>query len=64
MEHKLIQNLRAVSGDKGLFRQRHQDFTIAFGQAREGFEEIVHKLAREIDLGKDMETVLGRLGQP
>ncbi len=30
---------------------------------KEEYEEIVHKLAREIDLGKDMETVLVALGR-
>jgi hypothetical protein len=56
MEHKVIQNLRAASGEKGLFRQWHQKFTTAFGQV------LVHKLAREIDLGKDRKTVLIALG--
>jgi hypothetical protein len=51
MEHRAIQNLRAVSGDKGLFRQWHQKFTTALGQVKVEYEEIVLKLAREIDLG-------------
>ena len=29
MENKVIQNLRAVNGDKSLFRQWHQKFTTA-----------------------------------
>ncbi len=31
LEPKAIQNLRAASGDKGLFRQWHQKFTNALG---------------------------------
>ena len=58
MEHKVIQNLRAVNGDKGLFRQWHQKFTTALGQVKAEYEEIVHRLAREIDLGKEMEAIL------
>jgi hypothetical protein len=63
MELKEIQNRRVASGDKGLFRQSHQKFATALGQAREEYEKIVHKLTREIDLGKDMETILGALGR-
>ncbi len=48
MEHKVMQNLRAVSGGKGLFRQWHQKFTIVLGQVKTEYEEIVHKLAREM----------------
>ena len=58
MEHKVIQNLRAVNGDKWLFRQRHQKFTTALGQIEGSHEEIVHRLVREIDLGKEMEKVV------
>ena len=32
MEHKVIQYLRAVNGDKSLFRQWHQKLTTALGQ--------------------------------
>ncbi len=31
-EHKVIMNLRAVSGDKSMFRQWHQKFTTALEQ--------------------------------
>ncbi len=58
MEHRRIQNRRAVSGGKGLFRQWHQKFTAALGQVKAECEDIVHKLARELDLGKEIETVL------
>ena len=34
MEHTVIQNRRAVSGDKSLFRQWHQKSTTALGQVR------------------------------
>ncbi len=62
MEHGVIQNLRAVSVDKGLFLQWHQKFTTALGQAKTAYEEIVHKLAREIDFGGEMGTILSTLG--
>ena len=44
MEHKVIQYLRAVNGDKSLFRQWHQKFTTALGQISSGHEEIVQRL--------------------
>jgi hypothetical protein len=61
MEHKVIQNLKAVNGDKGLFRQWHQKFTTALGQVNGMYEEMVHRMAREIDLGKDMAGIMGLL---
>ena len=63
MEHKVIQNLRALSGNKGLLRQWHQEFTTALGQVMTKCGEIVHRLAREIDLGKDMENILSTLAR-
>ena len=51
-------NLRAVSGDKSFFRQWHQKFTTALGQIEGAHEEIVHRLVKEIDLGKEMEKVV------
>ncbi len=61
MEYKVIQNFRAVNGDTGLFRQWHQNFTTALGQVRMEYEETVHRLAKDIDLGRDIETVLTTL---
>jgi hypothetical protein len=43
MEHKVIQYFRAVSGDKSLFRQWHQKFTIALGHVAGAHEETVHR---------------------
>ncbi len=63
MEHKMIHSLRAVNGDKGLFRQWRQKFAIALGQVKTECEEIVQRLAREIDLGREMETILSALGE-
>ncbi len=57
MKHNVIQNLQAVSGDKSLFRQWHYKFITALGQVGNSHEEIVHRLIREIGLGKDMEKV-------
>ncbi len=51
-------NLRAVSGDKSLFRQWRQKFTTALGQIGDAHEEIVRRLVKEIDLGKDMGKVV------
>ncbi len=61
MEHKFIQNLRALSGDQSLFRQWHQQFTTALGQVRSSHEEIVYRLVKEIDLGKEMEKIVAGL---
>ena len=57
MEHKVIQYLRAVNGDKSLFRQWHQKFTTALGQVTGVHEEIVQRMVKEIDLGKELEKV-------
>ncbi len=64
MEHKVIQNMKAVSGDRGLFRQWHQKFTTAVGQVRSEYEEIAHKLARETvlaALGNEYKATLGEV---
>ncbi len=52
-----------MHGDKGLSRQWHQKFTIARGQVETEYEEIVHRLARKIDFGKEMENILTMLGR-
>ena len=62
MEHRVMTNLKAVNGDKGLFRQWHQKFTTALGQYNPRYEEIVHYMIREIDLGKDLGAVSKKLG--
>ncbi len=54
MEH---QYLRAVSGDKSLFRQRHQKFTTPPRQITSELDEIVQRLVKEICLGKELEKV-------
>ena len=61
MENKVIHNLRAVNGDKSLFRHWHLKFTTAFGPIRSSCEEIAHKLVKEIDLGKQTEKIVTRL---
>ncbi len=48
MEHKVIQNLRAVSGDKSLLRQWLRKFIIALGQVGGSHEEIVRRLVTEM----------------
>ncbi len=53
MEHKVIQHLRAVNGEKPLFRQWHQKFTSALRQVTGMHEEIVQRMVKEIDLGKN-----------
>ena len=63
MEHRVINNLKAVNGDKGLFRQWHQKFTTALGQYNARYEEMVHYMVREIDLGRDLGAVIKKLGE-
>ncbi len=55
--------MRAANGDEGLFRRWHHKFTTALGQVKTECEEIVRRLAWEIDLGREMETVLNTLGR-
>ncbi len=57
MDNKVIQNLRAVSGDKPLFRQWYQKLTTALGQVAGAHEKIVHRLVIEFDLGREMEEL-------
>ncbi len=54
MEHKIIQYPKAVNGDKSLFRNWHQKFTTSLGQVAGAHEEIVHRLVKELDLGREM----------
>ncbi len=58
MEWKVMQNLRAVSGYRTLFRQWHQTSTTALGQVRSSYEAIVHRLGKDIDYGKEMEKIV------
>ncbi len=58
MEHNVIANRRAVSGDKSLFGQWHHKFTTALGQVGGVREEIVRRLVKEIDRGKELEKVV------
>ncbi len=41
----------------------HQKFTTALGQVMMEYEEIVHRLAREIKFGRDMENILTTLAR-
>ncbi len=54
-------HVRAVNGDKSFFRPWHQKFTSASGQVPGEHEEIVHRLAKEIDLVRERENVLAGL---
>ncbi len=42
IEHKVIQNLKDVKGDKGFFRQWRQKFVTAIGQVNGDCEAIIH----------------------
>ena len=66
MEYKVIMNLTPVNGDKSWFRQWHLKFVTAIGQVRSECEELVQKLIKEIDLGRDLGVALENtsLGQP
>ena len=55
MEHRVIQNLKAVTGDKSLFRQWHRRFASALGQCDQVHEEIIQHLVKETDLGEDLD---------
>jgi hypothetical protein len=46
MDHELVQNLRAASSD--IFRQRGQKFTTGSGQVKGQYEEIMHRMMKEI----------------
>ncbi len=61
MEHKIINNLRCVNGDRSLFKQWHQNFAAARGQSDQVHEEIVAHLAKETYLGKDLDKVVKEL---
>ena len=61
MEYKVITNLKAVNGDKSWFRQWHLKFVTALGQVRSEYEEIVQRMVKEIDLGKDLSATLESL---
>ncbi len=61
MEHKVINNLRCVSGDKSLFGQWHLRVVTALGQYGQVHDEIVQHLVKEIDLGKDLDKVVEEL---
>ena len=58
MEFKVIQNLKAVTGDKTGFRQWHQKFMSALGQVNSRYEELMKNLITKIDLDKDLTTVI------
>ena len=61
MEHKVIMNLRMVSGDKSLFCQWNQRFIAALGQVEGAHEEIIQQLVRETDLGRELDKVVENL---
>ncbi len=60
MEYELIQNLKAVSGDKSMCRQRHHKFVAALGQVMGEYEVIMCKLVREIGLGEELDNMMRR----
>ncbi len=57
----MIHKLKAVNGDKSLFRQWRHMFTTPLQQFKELYEEIAHKMAREVDLGKEVDAVISML---
>ncbi len=58
MEHRVIHNLTVVSGHRSLFRLWLHKFATALGHVKEPYEEIVRRVAREIDLGKELDVVM------
>ncbi len=61
MEHWVVQNLKAVSGDARVSQQRHHKLAAALGSMRGNYDEIVYKLVREIDLGKELGKIITAL---
>ncbi len=57
IEHKVINNLRCVRGDKSLSRQWHQRFVTALGSYDQAHEGIIKDLVAKTDLGKDLDKV-------
>ncbi len=61
MEHKVINNLRMVNGDKFLFRELHQKFIIALGQVEDSHDEIIQHLVKETHFGKELDKFVAEL---
>ncbi len=61
MEHNIVQNIKAVNGDKVIFRRWHLNFIPALGQVKGEYEEIVHVMVGEIDLGRELDKTLVKL---
>ncbi len=57
MEHKVIVNLRAVNGDNAVFRHWRRNITTALGRIGGARKEIVHRIVKYVDLGKELEKV-------
>ena len=58
MEHKVIQNIKTVTGDKANFRQWHMKLCSAMGQVDPVYESGIQSTVKEIDIGRDIEIVL------
>ena len=52
MDHKVIQNLKPLTGDKSKFRQWHQKLMNAMCQAKREYGEMVKTMETYMDTGK------------
>ncbi len=53
-----MQDLKAVKGDKSIFRRWHHKGTAGLGQVKGEYEEILCRLVGEIDLGKELDKII------
>ncbi len=58
MHKQVTQNLTVASGDKTIFRQRHQKVTTALGQVHGQYEELVNDVVGEKNVGHELDEVI------
>ena len=61
MEYKVMQHLKVVTGDKGMFRQWHMKLMSAISQVKKEYGVMLEDLVKHIDLGKPVDKVLDEL---
>ena len=55
LEHKVIQNMKPLTGDKGKFRQWHQQFVNAITQVNQDHGEAIKRMEEVLDTGTRIE---------
>ncbi len=61
MGHKFSKNLKAGDGSKSRIRQWHHKSAVVLELVTREHKEIIHKLVRNIDLGKKLDKILTAL---